>query len=265
VNLVHLVNPVKKLFSGLSDPARLGLFLVVLTLGGAVRAADVVDNWSFLEPGVLPKVSSFAVGESLIELNGLKAGGVVDASSTPANPFSDSTRALSIEPGPENGRLRIFTRPFPNETPAQGFYEFTFRLVDGGFNLNPEFFSGPADPKGVWFKSATEEQLFGLAFLPGQPIFIAKQRVGTDEVKVLATEENYTFRIAWETSGENLVFSMFLNGQPLRTGDGTNFSFPVPQSKIADTVLGFRLASGSADGPCFKGFIGRIHAEALSP
>jgi hypothetical protein len=93
--------------------------MVVVTLGGDVRAADVVNNWSFLEPGVLPKVSNFAASGIPIYIAGLKGGGVVDAKSTPANPFSGATRALFVEPAPDKGVLRIFTRPFPDKTPAK--------------------------------------------------------------------------------------------------------------------------------------------------
>ena len=246
-------------------PAHLGLFLVVLTLGGAVRAADVVDNWSFLEPGVLPKVTNFAPLGFPIYISGLKAGGLVDAESTPANPFEEGTRALHVESSAGNGVLRIFTRPFPDETPAQGFYEFTFRLVEGAFSFNPEFFSGPSDPNGIWFRSAATEQLFGFAFNPGRPIYYSKQPLVTDEIKGLGADENYTFRIEWKTSGENLEFHFLLNGKSLAAANGEVVSKSVPQSQIAGTVLGFRLASGSADSQCFTGFLGSIRAEALNP
>ena len=247
-------------------PAPLGLFLVVLTLGGAVRAADVVDNWSFLEPGVVPKVTNFAPLGFPIYISGLKTGGVVDAESTPANPFESSTRALFVTPGPENAPLRIFTRPFPDETPAKGFYEFTFRLVEGGVGFNPEFFSGSWDPKATWHRTEMNEQFFGFAFIPGAPIIVGplKQKLVTEDVKVLMTEENYTFRVEWKTSGENLEFQFLLNGKSLTAANGTAVSLSVPQSKIEGTVLGFRLASGSADSPCFTGFLGSIRAEALS-
>ena len=224
-----------------------------------------MDNWSFLEPGVLPKASDSAAAGILIYISGLKAGGVVDAKSTPANPFEGATRALSVEPAPDNGTLRIFTRPFPDKTPAKGFYEFTFRLVEGGFSFNPEFFSGSSDPKGHWFKGT--EQFFGFAFIPRAPIIVSppKQNLVTEDVKVLATEENYAFRVEWQTSGDNLEFHFLLNGKPLTAANGAEVSMSVPQSKIAETVLGFRLASGSDDNPCFKGFLGSIQAEVLAP
>jgi len=37
------------------------------------------------------------------------------------------------------------------------------------------------------------------------------------------------------------------------------------ECKIAETVLGFRPTSGSADAACFKGFLDCIQAEALAP
>jgi hypothetical protein len=256
-------------------PGRLfASLLVVVTLGGGVRASDVVDNWSFLEPGVLPKVSNFAASGIPIYIAGLKAGGVVDAKSTPANPFSGATRALFVEPAPDKGVLRIFTRPFPDKTPAKGFYEFTFRLVDGGFSFNPEFFSAPSDPTGNWFKGT--EQFFGFAFIPKSPIIISpakqglvtnppKQSLVTEEVKTISTEENYTFRVEWQTSGDHLEFHFLLNGKPLTAASGEAVSMSVPQSKVAETVLGFRLASGSTEQACFKGFLGSIQAEAIAP
>ena len=247
-------------------PARLASFLVILTLGGAVRAADVVDNWSFLEPGVLPSKVFVGADGSLFAIGGLKAGGVVDAKSNPANPFEGATRALFVEPAPDNGCLRIFSRPFPDETPAKGFYEFAFRLVEAGFNFNPEFFLGSSDPKGTWYK-AGPEQVFGFAFIPRSPIIVSpnKQNLVTEDAKALATEENYAFRVEWQTSGDNLEFHFLLNGKPLTAANGAEFSISVPQSKIEGTVLGFRLTSGSEEGACFTGFLGSIRAEALAP
>ena len=247
-------------------PAPLGLFLVVLTLGGAARAADLVDNWSFLEPGVVPKNGNFASAGIPIFIRGLEAGGVVDATSTPANPFPGASRALYVEPSPDNGSLRIFTRPFLDKTPSQGSYEFTFRLVEGGFGFNMQAFPGPWDPKGNWFYSDAEH-IYSVSFIPGKPLFSGppKQFLVTGGVKAIATEENYTFRIEWQTSGDQLEFHFLLNGEPLTAANGAPVSIPVPVSKFADNALGFRLTSGSADNACFTGFIGSIRAEALSP
>ena len=249
-------------------PGRLfASLLIFVTLGGAVvRSADVVDNWSFLEPGVLPKVRNFGPVGIPISFVGLNAGGVVDANSTPANPFPGTSRALYLEPGPETAPLRIFTRPFPDKTPARGWYEFTFRIVEGSFNFNPELFTNAWDPKGEWTKTNTDG-IFGFNLTPGQPIVFGRpqQYLKTEDLKVLATEENYTFRVEWEPAGDALEFHFLLNGKPLTTQKGEAFSFPVPQSKIADAVLGFRQASGSANSQCFRAFIGSIQAEALEP
>ncbi len=241
--------------------------LLFVTLGSAaVWSADVVDNWSFLEPGVVPKVQNFGAVGIPILISGFSAGGVVDADSTPANPFPAPSRALYLEPGMENVPLRIFTRPFPDKTPAHGWYEFTFRLIEGGFNFNPELFASAWDPKGEWFKSEAD-QIFGFNLTPGMAIVFGhpQQYLKTEDLKVLATEENYTFRVEWEPADDALEFHFLLNGKPLTTQKGEAFSFPVPRSKIGDAVLGFRMASGSANSQCFKAFIGSIQAEAVAP
>jgi len=240
--------------------------MFVMTLGGTVRAADLVDNWSFLEPGVQPKTWNFAPAGFPIFISGLKAGGVVDATSTPVNPFSAGSRALYVEPAPPNGALRIFTRPFPDKTPSQGFYEFTFRLIDDGFGFSSQVFSDAWDPSGTWYHSKTES-LFGVSFTPGKPFFCGspKRTLVTASVKSLATEENYTFRVEWQTSGDTLEFRLLLNGEPLTDANGAVVSFPVPLNQLENGVLGFRLASGSADAAHFTGFLGSIQSGTTAP
>jgi hypothetical protein len=140
-------------------------------------------------------------------------------------------------------------------------------MVEGGFSFNPEFFSGSWDPKANWHLSDMKEHFFGFAFIPRSPIIVGppKQNLVTEDVKALATEENYVFRVEWQTSGDNLEFHFLLNGKPLIASNGATVSMSVPQSKIEGTALGFRLTSGSEEAPCFTGFLGRIQAEAQAP
>jgi len=175
---------------------------------------------------------------------------------------SQAARALYVEPAKDNGALRIFARPFHEKTPAKGYYEFTFRIIEGTLNFNLELFTAPWDPEGTWYRAGGEHP-FGFILSPGQTVLFGKQQLKTDGVGKLATDENYTFRIEWKPAGDALEFQFLLNGQPLSTENGTPFTTRVPQSKIGNGVMGFRLSSGSADGPCVKGFIGGIQAEPI--
>ena len=246
--------------------ARLFAMVLVWLNLSPVRAADVVDNWSFLEPGVPPpKTGTFGSIGIPLSINGLMAGGVVDAHSSPANPFPGTSRALYVEPTPANGQLRIRTRPFLTENPAHGYYELTFRILEGSFYLSVGVITLPWDPKDE-LAYIENERLLALTIKSGEPLACAKQRaLVTEEVGAIAPEENYTLRIEWKPTDKTVTFHFFLNGKPVLKPGGEPFSFPVDRSQFDKGVLGFLLSSGQTELPCAKAFIGSLRAEALVP
>lgn len=240
--------------------------LVFVLLGGSVRAADVVDNWSFLDLGAPPpKTATFGALGIPLSFAGFRAGGVVDAHSSPANPFPGTNRALYVEPTPDNGQLRIRTRPFLTENPQHGYYEFTFRILEGSFYLSVGVITLPWNPKDE-LAYAENERLFALNFNSGDPLACGKLRaLVTEETSAIAPEENYTLRIEWKPADNDVAFRFFLNGKPVLKPGGEPLSLPVDRKKFDEGVLGFLLASGQTDLPCAKVFIGSLRAEALVP
>ncbi len=239
----------------------LGVLLIFLAPARSAWAADFVNGWSFLQLGMLPRTQDFLSSDIPLGVTSLKAGGVVDANSTPANPFPGTERALYLAPAPDNGQLRIRTRPFLAETPASGSYETTFRIIDGTFYLGVGVITLPWEPKDE--RTLVEnERLFAFRFVPDEALICETQRgLKSEDVNVIATEENYAFRIEWLTAGETVEFRFFLNGKPVLTPAGEPFVLPVAQSKLAEGSLGFVLSSGSPESPCATMFLGGIAVE----
>lgn len=225
-------------------------------------AADLVDGWSVLVSGQLPKSQIFLAAGIPLTLTSFQAGGLADAGTSPANPFPGTERALYVEPGASNGQLRIRTRPFLEESPPDGSYEMTFQIVEGSFYLGVGVITSPWEAKDE--RSTVEsERLFAVRFVPGDPLACEKQAgLATESVSALATGENYTFRLDWKTVGETMEFRLFLNDKPLLASNGEPYISPVQRSKLSAGVPGFLLSSGSSDSPCAKMFIGSIRASA---
>lgn len=243
----------------------LAAVLALFTHGSSTRAADIVNNWSFLEPGVVPKVSNFASLGIPICFSGFRAGGAVDATSTPANPFPGTERALYMEPAPDTGLVRIRTRPFLAENPAHGAFEMTFRLLEGSFYMIAGTIPLPWDPK-IEASYLAPESLLSLNFKTGAPVLGEKRlALVTEEITAITAEENYTLRIEWEPVDKTVVFRFSLNGKPLLNPGGEPFSTAAERSQFDQGSLGFLISSGQKETPCAKVFIGSISAEALTP
>jgi len=224
-------------------------------------AADVVDGWSFLVSGQGPKSQTFLAGGIPLTLNSPQGVGLADASTSPPNPFPGTERALYTEPGADNGQLRIRTRPFLAENPPDGSFEMTFRIVDGQFYLGVGVAANPWPAKD---ERSTEEgeRIMAVRFYAGKPIGLQRTVLLTEDGSVLATDENYTFRLEWKTVGETTEFRFFLNEKPLNNPTGSQALFPVPRSKMSAGDPVFLIASGSSDSPCATMFIGSIRATA---
>jgi len=108
---------------------------IVFAIASHAHCGDLVGGWTFLETGVLPTKASYGDMGVPLAFSGRIAGFVVDGSTTPKNPFPGTERAYYLTPGDQNGAVRMIFRPFVDTNPENGYYEFTFRLVEGGFDL----------------------------------------------------------------------------------------------------------------------------------
>ncbi len=224
-------------------------------------AADVVDGWSVLVRGQVPKSQTFLAAGIPLTVTSFQAGGLADAGTSPPNPFPGTERALYVEPGANNGQLRIRTRPFLAENPPDGSLEMTFRIVTGEFYLGVGVAANPWQAKDER-STAEGERILAVRFNPGKPLAIDRTWLMTEGSSALATDENYSIRLEWKTVGENTEFRFFLNDKPLQTSNGEPYLFPVARSKMSAGDPVFLISSGSSDSPCAKMFIGSIRATA---
>lgn len=229
-------------------------FAISLVFISPAVAADLIDGWNFLSPGVPPTSAIFGKVNVPLAFTNVKAGGVVDTSTTPANPFPNTPRAFYMD-STDGGTARLRTRPFVDRIPAKGFYEITFRIQEGGFYFNmgtiPVAWS-PMEPTA--YNDTT--QLIAFRMISGQPIMLKKATYKTEEVPVLDPEVNYTFKVEWEApEGADATFRFFLNDKPLLTSDNTPVSLPIAQSELMDSI-GFSIFSTSS-----RIFIGSINAK----
>jgi len=234
---------------------------IVLAMVGHAHCSDLVGGWNFLDPGVTTKKASFGELGVPLAFSGRIAGFVVDATTTPSNPFPGTERAYYLTPEDQNGAVRMFFRPFVDTNPENGYFEFSFRLVEGRFDLAIGETSLPYDPKYP-ATYAKGDRFFAVSFISDKPMAVGKIRnLFTPAVPLLMAEENYTFRISWQPDGDNLIFSPMLNGEPLTGPDASPVTIPIAKSALGTGVLSFILNSGSADAPCAKVFFGGIQVD----
>lgn len=231
--------------------------LALLALPMNSHAGDLVDNWDFLSPGAPPESGLFGKVNIPVRFSNVSVGGAVDQTSTPPNPFPGTTRALYID-STSGTTARLRTRPFLDEMPAKGSYEISFRLQDGGFYFNIGTIPLPWAPEDAT-SYAEVDQFFAVRMSMGDALMRGKTRLITEDVATLAAEENYSFRVEWETTGDEVVFKFFLNGKPLTDKSGAPDSVSVPQSQFAAGGLGFSIFTTNS-----KIFIGGIQADPLN-
>lgn len=188
---------------------------------------------------------------------------LVDETSDPKNPFPDSTTALYMEPLPENTAVRIRFRPFAEETPVQGWFEFNVRLVEGTIYL------ALGTMKQPWISgnpmSFAETRLTDFTFTPNEPVRKSGGLgLGTSEVSELAADQNYVFRVAWVVKEEGIELSFSLNGSQVTQMDGAPFDLIITSAEMDGGVLGFLLGSGSSNAPNATAFFGSVLAKDLS-
>jgi len=234
---------------------------IVFAIASHAHCGDLVGGWTFLEPGVLPTRASYGDIGVPLAFSGRIAGFVVDGSTTPKNPFPGTERAYYLAPGDQNGAARMIFRPFVDTNPENGYFEFTFRLVEGAFDLVIGETSQTYEPKNPATYNMGE-RFFAVSFITDKAMAVGRSRgLFTSSVNALVAEENYIFRISWEPEGDNLVFRLMLNSEPLTGPNATPLTFPVEKSAFGSGALSFILTSGSADFPCAKAFVGGIQVD----
>jgi hypothetical protein len=235
-----------------------------LTSGFRVLGEDITQDWGFIGEGQAISGSPYGSKGTPMLLQS-KSAMVVDASTTPANPFANSQQSLYIDQQPESAVSRIRIRPFPDELPANGSYEINFRVAEGRFRLDTGVVNVPWDPANDWAYINTDV-LFGIHFTADEAIQ-CKSVIGlrTPSVAALSAGENYTFRVEWATDGDLVVFQFQLNGEPLTTREGSPFTQSVPKSKIGTESLVISINVGSKEEPPAKVFVGNMSATAGSP
>jgi len=227
----------------------------------AVHAGDVVEGWRKL-PLDKPSVSlPYGKNGNLIVVSNMIAGGVVDSSTTPMNPFPETERALHVTPGNKNLPVRLRMGPFPETLPPKGSFEIQFRLLEGSFDFGMLSSLKPTDNSKPFYLPDSE-RLFGLPIAVGKNLYTKSfGNLKTAEVSTIESEQNYKLRVEWTTEGDTMNYTFLLNGNPLNSVSGKAFTLSVPVSKFDNALMCFGIFSGSVNHPSGKFFIGSVVAE----
>ena len=227
----------------------------------AAHAGDVVDEWSKLPLDKPPVALPYGKNGNLIVYSNMLAGGMVDSSTTPANPFPEIERALHVTPGDKNVPVRMRMGPFPETLPPKGSLEIQFRLVEGLFDFGMLSSLKPTDDSKPFYLPDSE-RLFGLRIAVGKNLYTKGfGNLKTDEVSTIESEQNYKLRVEWTTEGDTMNYTFLLNGNPLNSVSGKTFTLSVPVSKFDNALMCFGVFSGSAEEPSGKFFIGSVVSE----
>jgi hypothetical protein len=227
----------------------------------AAHAGDVVEEWSKLPLDKPPTALPYGKNGNLIVISNVIAGGVVDSSTTPVNPFPEIERALYVTPGEKNQAVRIRMGPFPETQPPKGSFEIQFRLVEGSFQFGLMKSLRPTDNSKPFYL-LDNEHFLGLVMEVGKnPTAPRIGNLKTAEVSAIESEQNYKLRVEWTTEGDTMNYTFLLNGKPLNSVSGKAFTLSVPVSKFDDALMCFGIFSGSTEEPSGKFFIGSVVSE----
>jgi hypothetical protein len=250
----------KSITSCLTKPI-LPLLGLCAVLHSAAHAGDVVEGWSKLPLDKPPVALPYGQNGNLITYANMSAGGMVDSSTTPVNPFPGTDRALYVTPGDKNAPIRIRIGPFPETLPQKGFFEIEFRLVEGSFVFALAKSSRPSDSNAPFFLSDSER--FWAFNIEANKNLSMKGpgKLKTEEVSEIQSDQNYKLRVEWTTEGDTMNYSFLLNGNPLNAASGKAFTMSTPASAFNDALMCFGIFSGSVNEPAGKFFLGSVIAE----
>ena len=250
----------KSITSSLKKPI-LPLLGLCALFHSAAHGGDVVEGWSKLPLDKPPTSIPYGQNGNLIVYSNMIAGGMVDAGTTPVNPFTEMERALHVTPGDKNVPVRIRMGPFPETLPPKGSFEIQFRLVEGSFDFGMMSSLRATDNSKPSYLPDSD-RLLGLRIAVGKNLFTkGLGNLKTAEVSAIESEQNYKLRVEWTTEGDTMNYTFLLNGNPLNLVSGKAFTLSVPVSKFDDGLMLFGLFSGSEEEPSGKFFIGSVVSE----
>lgn len=236
-----------------------GFLAIFIMLLSPARGEDLTQGWAFIDPGTLPKKEPYGPQGIPIFIQGLEAGGVVDAQSTPAQPFPEGSRALYITPEETSGWVRIRMRPFEDFIPAKGFFEFQFHMLEGNVRLNISGIPVPWNPADDW-AYIEKNGIFPIRIAVGEGMQCGSpDSVGTETNPFIQAGENYTLRLQWNKEADFFIFTFLLNGEPVLGPDGEPHKVKIAADKMNEP-LGFTLQTGMSGSPTGKLFLGRVEA-----
>jgi len=215
--------------------------------------------------------SSFALGETPSGISGhgipmfaqdLGTSRVVDATSTPPNPFSETPNALYIGRPNELAQFRLRFRPFYDELVTKGWIEFEFQMIEGDFFMG---FGGTAtrwDETDDWAYIDTK-RVASIRFKIGDPIMFRNDPLRTPEATLLEPERTYRLRVSWNLESEVPQLRFLIDGEKVLAEDGEELVVSADDLKLlSEEYLAFGFYSGSSEVPNAEMFLGRISASS---
>ncbi len=242
------------MFLKVASPLR--IFFFALSVNGiSALAAEPILDWDALDPNApLP-----AFVNTHIYLGGAKPDSLrlVTTETLPANPFPDSPASISVNVLEGEPFFRGWGRPFLNGGKAKGFFEFHFRLEEGGAAFTVGQNATPYEERVLEAYAFLNQgdEFVAADFVAGEPATIRQNKVATSSTTELSTGVNYLFRVEWDFASDVPGFRFFLDGNPLENvADNTAFFWPASKEQVAKGVDSFSFSSTSP-GSCFFGNI----------
>ena len=237
------------------SPLKQFLLLAVSMAGISAHAAEPILDWDELDPNApLP-----AFVGTHIYLGGAKPDSLrlVTSETLPANPFPNSPAAISVNVIEGDPFFRGWGRAFLNGGKPKGFFEFHFRLEEGGAAFTVGQNATPYEERvleAFAFLNPGDE-FVAADFVAGQLATIQHNKVATSSKTELSTGVNYLFRVEWDFTSDTPGFRFFLDGNPLENvADNTPFFWPANETQVQRGVDSFSFSSTSPG----SGFFGNI-------
>lgn len=235
--------------------------LIGLAILGSTLRAENEFSLQWKSEDLSTPLARLVAGQQLMILGLPEGSALVDASTTPPNPFKEREASLHVvASNPESVWFRLAGRPMVDLPPKQGWIEFEFRIVSGTISVIAGSCSTPWTAGNSDGFDIADPQVAAV-FSPGKPVMIRGREFRGDSIDVIEENRDYTFLIKWDFSGNPTApFAVYLNGERL-TSPAERAAFVLPKDEAEAGINAFRVALGNSADHVGEFFLGHVASE----